>query len=313
MQSSASVPAEATTSRHLKAAGKLRLAAAQRLVEASARGDRKAGERFLNDAGAFGIDTRGLWASPDPGHPDRARHAYLGVPGAGRTLTIFVSPLHRESDAPELAALIDEATRVEGQGRLSQVLLEPGDALIRSAFIQAGFREIAELAYLNRPRPGPEFDGEVEWGQGVVVRRWRLGDDEVVAQTLERTYEGTLDCPDLCGMRDPMDVVASHRATGVFDPNLWWLIEADGRCEGVMLFNPCPAQSMVELVYLGLSPALRGRGLARRLMRFALSKLADRNEREVSCAVDLRNTPAMRLYASLGFKETSRRRALVRV
>lgn len=298
--------------RNVRAEGKLRLAAAQRLVEASARGDRKAGERFLSDAETFGIDTQGLWAAHDPAHPECAKHAYLGVPGSGKTLTVFVSPLSQEGEVAGLAGLIDEATRGEGAGRLTQVLLEPEDVLIRSAFLQAGFREVAELAYLSRPRPGPEFDGPVAWGDGVVVRGWRDGDDETIADALERTYEGTLDCPDLCGMRDPQDVVASHRATGVFDPNLWWLIELEGRCEGVMLFNPCPAQSMVELVYLGLSPVLRGRGLGMRLMRFGLSRLSRRGEREVSCAVDLRNTPAMRLYAGFGFKETSRRRALVR-
>lgn len=227
-------------------------------------------------------------------------------------MTIFVSPLGAEEECAELAGLIDEATRVEGAGRLSQVLLEPDDVLVRAAFERAGFREIAELAYLSRPRPGPEFDAPVSWEPGLTVRNWRAGDDASIALALERTYMGTLDCPDLCGMRDPMDVIASHRATGVFDPNLWWLVECDGRCEGVMLFNSCPAQSMVELVYLGLSPSLRGRGLAKRLMRLGLSKLSSRVEREVSCAVDLRNTPALRLYTGLGFKETSRRRALVR-
>lgn len=298
----------------IRADGPLRIPAAQRLVESSARGDRRAGERFLKDAGAFGVDTRGLWAlvEPSSGGP-RVRHAYLGVPGAGKTLTVFVSPLAGRDGVPELARLIDEATRVEGRGRLTQVLLEPGDQAVREAFLGAEFREIADLAYLSRPRPGPEFSAPRAWDAGVVVRGWRPGDDEHIAIALERTYEGTLDCPDLCGLRDPADVVASHRATGVFDPNLWWLVEFEGRCEGVMLFNPCPAQSMVELVYLGLAPVLRGRGLARRLMEMGLERISGRTEREVSCAVDLRNEPALRLYTSLGFRESSRRHALVRV
>ncbi|MCA9280613.1 MAG: GNAT family N-acetyltransferase [Phycisphaerales bacterium] len=305
-------PVHASQTRISRADARLRVAAAQRLVEASARGDRSAGQRFLRDAGAFGIDTAGLWAMTDPSSTHSVRHAYLGVPGAGMTLTIFVSPLQQECEVPDLAQLIDEATSIEGKDRLAQVLLEPGDTKMLNAFLAARFQRVADLAYLSRPRPGPQFSSPDSWGDGITVRKWRPGDDQTIAEALERTYEGTLDCPDLCGMRDPHDVVASHRATGIFDPNLWWLVDYRGSCEGVLLFNPCPAQSTVELVYIGLAPALRGRGLSRKLMELGLSAISGRLEREVSCAVDLRNRPALRLYESFGFKETSRRIALVR-
>lgn len=305
-------PVSVQPMRFVKAEQAERVPTAHRLVEASARGDKRAGERFLSDAGVFGIDTRGLWAALPAEGGRGVRHAYLGVPGAGRTLTIFVSQPRNDLEAAELSGLIDHATHEEGAGRLAQVLLEPGDALTLSAFLAAGFLHVADLAYLSRPRPGPEFAPPADWIPGVRVRVWLPGDDPMLAEALGRTYVGTLDCPDMCGMREPSEVIASHRATGVFDPNLWWLVERDGRCEGVMLFNPCPAQSSVELVYLGLAPTLRGCGLARRLMQLGLSRIAQREEREVTCAVDLRNTPAMRLYNSFGFLETSRRVALVR-
>ncbi len=298
--------------RFVKAERGDRVPTAHRLVEASARGDKRAGERFLTDAGVFGIDTTGLWGAFPADGGRVVRHAFLGVPGAGKTLTIFVSQPTNDTEAAELSGLIDHATREEGVGRLAQVLLEPGDAFSLSAFLGAGFIHVADLAYLSRPRPGPEFDPPTDWGAGIRVRGWMPGDDPALADALGRTYEGTLDCPDMCGMREPAEVIASHRATGVFDPNLWWLVEHDGRCEGVMLFNPCPAQSSVELVYLGLAPTLRGCGMARRLMQLGLARIASREEREVTCAVDLRNTPAMRLYKSFGFLETSRRVALVR-
>jgi mycothiol synthase len=122
----------------------------------------------------------------------------------------------------------------------------------------------------------------------------------------------TLDCPELCGLRETRDVLDSHRSAGRFDPALWWMVRREGKPAGALLLNPSPAQGHVELVYLGLAPELRGCGVARRLMLTGLSALAGRAERDVTLAVDTRNTPALRLYESLGFRPFARRTALVR-
>jgi len=68
----------------------------------------------------------------------------------------------------------------------------------------------------------------------------------------------------------------------------------------------------VELVYLGLVPEARGRGLGRRLLEHGLALLKGRSERAVVLAVDERNTPAMKLYREAGFRPSLRRVAFIR-
>lgn len=301
--------------RVLRADDDLRLLAAQRLVERNAKGDTMvAAKRFLAVAQAHRIDLKNMWASVAPDGA-RVRHVCLATAGAGRTLMLFTSSPADEDDAKELSSVIDHACANTDGAALAQALLEPGDDLILSAMLSAGFSRIADLAYLKRPnapRP-PRAPAPPELPEGVRLHRWRKGDDHRLLQALDRTYEDTLDCPQLCALRDTRDVLDSHRATGVFDAAYWWIITENDRPEGAMLFNPCPAQQHVELVYLGLSPRLRGRAIAAPLLDFALASIAHkRREPTVTCAVDTANAPALRLYDRAGFEPFGRRIALVR-
>jgi ribosomal protein S18 acetylase RimI-like enzyme len=83
-----------------------------------------------------------------------------------------------------------------------------------------------------------------------------------------------------------------------------------------VLLNPVPDLRSVELVYIGLGPDLRARGLGDRLLRDALGLAAARRKRDcadaITCAVDRRNQPALRLYKRHGFREISGRIAFVR-
>lgn len=138
--------------------------------------------------------------------------------------------------------------------------------------------------------------------------------DRVLVEVLERTYEETKDCPELCGLRAAGDVLESHRAVGTYDPSLWWLVYEGERAMGCLLFNVSPEHSSVELVYLGLAKGLRGRGLGAVLltrgMRHLFGHSLEAGEPSarpvvgvggVTCAVDTRNTAAMKLYRRAGF------------
>jgi GNAT superfamily N-acetyltransferase len=173
---------------------------------------------------------------------------------------------------------------------------------------------LATLLYLRRPMLKAKEIVGTPLPAGVELVPYRPGADEsVLVRLLPATYEGTLDCPELSSVRRPIDVVASHRAAGAWTPELWWLIHVDGEAEGVALFNPIPEQDAVELVYFGLTPRVRGRGLGRRLLQHAFERFAHRGEHLITCACDERNAPAMRMYESLGMREAERRIALVRV
>ena len=83
-----------------------------------------------------------------------------------------------------------------------------------------------------------------------------------------------------------------------------------GEPAGYLLLTPCPELESLELVYLGLGPSLRRRGVASALLSRGVASVADkrvRGLRSLTCAVDTRNTPALRLYARHGFIEYDRR------
>jgi ribosomal protein S18 acetylase RimI-like enzyme len=66
-------------------------------------------------------------------------------------------------------------------------------------------------------------------------------------------------------------------------------------------------------VYLGLGQSLRGKGLGRTLLPYCMARARSVVPGwPVTCAVDERNVPALRLYERLGFTVFGRRRALVR-
>src|SRR5690606_2862219 len=131
-------------------------------------------------------------------------------------------------------------------------------------------------------------------------------------RVLEESYENTLDCPGLRGLRETRDILCGHQATGTFDPSLWTLLFERGAACGALLLNPVPHHRSIELVYLGLAPRARGRGCGKLLLQHGLALLASRDERIVSLAVDEQNAPALALYRSAGFTLSLRRIALVR-
>jgi ribosomal protein S18 acetylase RimI-like enzyme len=76
-----------------------------------------------------------------------------------------------------------------------------------------------------------------------------------------------------------------------------------------VLQNP----QLLELVYMGLVPAGRGRGLGRELVRFAQMLASEANCEELTVAVDARNAPALAIYQRAGLVEFDRRRVLLKV
>lgn len=295
-------------------------AAASRLVakSAPARGD--AGFQFVDSARRHGIDLGNMWASTAEGSP-LPRQVALAVPGAGGTAMFFTTTPGGEAETAELAEVIRAAGGAAGN-RLGQALLEPAERAIADALTKAGFTRLAELAYMRATLPSQRAAAAapvvpLALPPGVEARTWRKGDDADLLTALDRSYVDTLDCPELCALRSASDTLESHRATGgdgAFDPSLWWMIFDHGKPEGALLLSPCPGQGHVELVYLGLSPSLRRRGVGRAILTHGLSILARRArpERLVTCAVDQRNAPAKALYESLGFREFTSRIAFVR-
>ncbi|MBK9189195.1 MAG: GNAT family N-acetyltransferase [Phycisphaerales bacterium] len=304
-------------------------AAARRLVQQQGQEIDEAARRLVASAPIHGIDLTFAWGTlgHDAKGVPHVRQVCMGVPGSGRTAMLFLSepmpggdPGGVSAARTERIACIDALCAHLGQERpnrvrLAQSLPEPGEAWAIQALTDAGFVKVGDLAYLRKPA-GTASTEVPAWPEGVrVVRLDQIeGDREaVLIGALERTYIDTLDCPELCGLREVRDVLASHKATGTFDPSLWWVVYSGTQPEGCALMSRCPEQRSIELVYLGLGPALRGRRLARPLLSFAIGHAARGTTLwPVTCAVDARNAPALRLYQGLGFARFASRVALVR-
>lgn len=315
-------------------------AAGSRLVGQSLPDIEIAGQRLVDAAPDVGLDFNLCWGviDPDPNAKPRVRQACLAVLSEGRTGMIFLSEPPRHGDpggaargALEREACIDAAcagllTQYPGRVQLAQALPDPTEAWALNAYKRARFAHITTLHSLRRPAV-VRMDSKLRalmvlapaqsWPKGVRVLRFdELGPsgDHLLLRALEATYEQTLDCPELCGMRTTDDVLASHKAAGTFDPTLWWLLELDGKPEGCCLISASPAQRALELVYLGISPRVRGMGLGKRLLALGIAHASAHHRAwPVHCAVDQRNEPARKLYERFGFEETGRREALVRV
>jgi mycothiol synthase len=123
------------------------------------------------------------------------------------------------------------------------------------------------------------------------------------AATLERTYEGTLDCPELNGKRTIDEILAGHRGQGKFHADFWWLVYDGSTPVGIVMLAEMPDGATWELAYLGIVPEHRRRGIARAMTLRALHALRARVAKCLLLAVDPRNAPALRLYQALGLVE----------
>lgn len=319
----------------------LRLAAAERLVAVAESERRSAAKKLLASAPSFGIDLNLMWGVPAADGRSLLSVA-LVVPGAGRTGMMFLSrPIpddaprgHPARVAAVLATIANIRSATADRVAVVQGLPEPNETWAIDALAAAGMIRLGRLLYLRRPLHRAEarqqaVTGQALAGQGMTglkitglnipgVRVEPVGDlddparREALRVALEASYADTLDCPELCGLRETRDVIESHRATGVFDPKLWWLVFADEQPMGCVLLNRCPDHQAIELVYMGLGPALRGRRLGAALLGAAIADVSAEAADSISCAVDERNTPARKLYAQLGFQPFSERVPFVR-
>lgn len=285
-----------------------------------------------------------VWLTCEPGHikpiRKKVRQAVLVVIGSGRAAMVFVSEPPPEGDADGesagqsertacLKSTIDYVTKFRPGGvNILQALPDPIETWATAAYRAAEFTSVGILTYMRGPvndvitRIATYKDQPKDRWKGWTLRDYEslraehgtIGADDLFVSALDSTYLETLDCPELCGMRDTRDVLESHRATGKFDPRYWWLLIDEAGVPGAcLLLNPCPEQRTIELVYLGLAPATRGRGIGRALITYGLGiTCATRNGWDVACAVDDRNAPARNLYESLGFVAFGKRAALVK-
>jgi len=263
---------------------------------------------FASFAAARGLDINDLWVA---GVNGRMEWALLPLVSPGRT-ALLLTPGGLPQNL-EIGPLIDAVCHwAVGKGvHLAQALVDPSDVAAKEVFEKHGFRQIAELLYLQvnarRGLAAPELSSGFEW--------WTYSPDnhELFARAISESYRDSLDCPALNGMRTIEDVIAGHRASGEFDPETWYVLTEGKKPAAVLLLTKVPRSDMAELVYLGLSPGSRGRGIGDLMMKQGLWAVRKRmNLGRLTLAVDSRNVPALKLYYRHGMQQMGRKMAMLR-
>jgi mycothiol synthase len=192
---------------------------------------------------------------------------------------------------------------------IAQILVENASDVERAIMIRQGFLDLGSLLYLVSPKD--TFPASVPIAP-LSFETYNPANHERLARMVEATYRDTKDYPELNGARRIDDILTGYKSAGEFDAARWLLARHDDRDVGCLLLADYPPQGNMELVYMGVAAGERGHGWGLHLARRAqwLARLAGR-ERLV-LAVDLKNSPAIAIYAEAGFQAWDRRSVFVK-
>jgi mycothiol synthase len=277
------------------------------------------------------IDLSGMWVARKP--RGRIVGVMLTQSLAGRVAAIWNPVVRSLWRGDDLAAAMVRAAIADFAGRgfrLVQAVVDesPGSDAERH-LVKGGLVRVTELLYLERETAVPLVftDGRQrnalsKLGMGTwqdsegrsdpaTSLSWRSFNETIEGEfrsVLQATYEGSLDMPELEGTRSLDDILESHKSSGRFVPARWRLghVHEDSTASAILLLADAPGREAWEIIYLGLTPAVRGRGLGRAIVDHALELALDRIP-WLEVAVDTRNTPALHLYYSAGFIARQRR------
>jgi mycothiol synthase len=249
------------------------------------------------------IDPLGIWVA-------RTAAGLAGVQvciplrgGSGLFWLPQVESRWSESDLPERLVQAALTWLVQGGGKLAQALLPANDTSLAEPLVRCGFQHITQLQYMRH-------DLETIAGSEAPpmhLQNFAPAIERTFQDTLARTYQGTLDCPELNGLRTVEESMEGHRAQGIWRPENWRLAWLDDSPAGVVLMMELHDGAGWDLSYVGVVPELRGRGLGRALVLHALHSAREAGAGQLLLAVDQRNTIALPLYESLGFLATESR------
>jgi ribosomal protein S18 acetylase RimI-like enzyme len=263
------------------------------------------------------LDPRGVLVA-------RRRSQLLGAvvcqPLAGAGGLVWPPQVRTGAADPDLAvSLVQSACAwLREQGaRIAQAILRPEEITLAEPLLRNGFRHITGLWYMRRPVSDTSARDLRKLGgssaKSVTFHDYTRCDREIFRQTLMRTYQGTLDCPELNGLRSAEEIIAGHRDQGKHDPQLWWLVREKSLPVGVLLLGHMPEWDALDISYLGVRPEARGHGLGRVLAARALQEAKSRRVHQVTLAVDRRNLPAWAMYRQLGFEPHEEREVYLRI
>jgi mycothiol synthase len=241
---------------------------------------------------------------------DTIEAAVLVVMNKGATATILATEPTSGVHVNTVHSLIEESIEgLKGSGcSIAQAVLPVDAEPFARAYSKAGFECLATLKYMERKRSSKLNVNHKCEAKFIPMTNQP---DATLGSILLDTYEGSLDCPRIHGLRNIADIIQGHRGMAHYDPSLWSLAEVHGNIVGSLLLNAVPESNCMELAYLGVAPAARGSGLGDAFVQRAIEQSNRRGFSKITLAVDGDNLPAINLYSRWGFGETGRRLTMI--
>jgi ribosomal protein S18 acetylase RimI-like enzyme len=247
------------------------------------------------------IDLSGLWIAQQRG---QLIGALLTQVLPGRAAAVWAPEVPRHWNRRRIARLLIQAALGELRSRgyrVAQALVDASSPVHATWDLsRGGMPHVTELTYLARatePSLASTYpDSCFEW------KTYGPATEQDFREVLSQTYVGSLDMPELEGIRSLEDVLASYSFGRTSAADYWFVGRLVGEREaaGVLLLTTHVDRDAWEVAYLGLTPRARGRGLGRASLAHALA-IARPHTPRLELAVDVRNTPADRLYRRAGF------------
>ncbi len=205
-----------------------------------------------------------------------------------------------------------------------QAIVDPGDTTAWKTLSQAGFVRVTEVLQIYKglsaspkPRLFQEHESESSSQPAVASNlHWRPASSltfEQMVALVDQTFDRSLDCPHLHGIRSVQDNVHgfldghawSDWAKGVLEHQDWWVLCCQQIPIGCTLLKHHPG-SVTELIYMGLAESHRGKGFGKQLLRRSIEVANARGHEYLTSAVDSQNWPAVQLYERFGFETLKR-------
>jgi len=205
-----------------------------------------------------------------------------------------------ESTATMLLEMLDRLLRERGT-RIAYGLVAPADACLAERLRAAAYLHLTDVVTLtgtSSQAAGPAQTTDIQYERCLPLQRDRL------VSLIEETFAGSLDCPQLWAARPAQELLARIDADPRGSSGDAYLVRHAGRDVGCVLLVDRPAWGHLELVYMGLIPAARGRCWGRGLASWSLQAAG---RRELVVHVDAANLPARKAYQGAGFLHRDRR------
>jgi hypothetical protein len=131
--------------------------------------------------------------------------------------------------------------------KIAQAIVSTADLALTAPMLRCGFRHVTKVQFLRHRGPtllpqksSPELSFEA----------YQPSNQRQFHETLERTYIGTLDIPELNGRRSIEEILAGHQNQGRFRPEHWSLAQ-----RGVQQAFAAGTQQLVVAVDVRNHPA----------------------------------------------------------